>query len=179
MTVSPANPDPTPAPLTFSCRGARSSAITGVVIALIVVETAVLHLLLVRVVPVLAYLLTLSSLALLLWLIRDFRALARVPALTVTGDRLRLTVGKRIAGEVPVAAVRADRPTWKDLSAGAPRYLNGTKPATPNIMLFFEPAQVLTIVGAVRRPVIRLALHLDDPDRCIAALMSLHRPSHA
>jgi len=34
----------------------------------------------------------------------------------------------------------------------------------------FASAQHLTLVGAIRRPVMRLALHLDEPEHCVAAL---------
>lgn len=159
------------APLVFTCRGARSAGVTGLIGGLIVIETAVLHLLLVHLLPALAYLLTLSSLLLLVWLIRDFHALGVRPALTIDGDSARVTVGQRVRGEFLLAAVDAAfRPTWKDLGASAPRYLNGTKPAAPNVLIVFTSAQHLTLVGAIRRPVMRLALHLDEPEHCVAAL---------
>ena len=64
----PAPPEPIP----FSCRTARSPAIVWTIGALIVLETAALHLLLVRRVPLLAWGLTAASLSALVWLWSEF-----------------------------------------------------------------------------------------------------------
>lgn len=157
----------------FGCRTARSGAMTSVIGTLIVAETATVHVLLMLFSPVLAYLFSASSLSLLVWLVLDFRALGTQPALSIAGATLRVTIGRRVRGEVPLATVAgAIRPSWQELSGSAPRFLNGTKPTTPNVLLVFSPPQELLLFGAVRRPVTRLALHVDDPDRCIASLLA-------
>lgn len=139
-------------------------------VMLIVVETAVLHLLLVRFVPPLAYALSAASLGLLLWLIADYRAMGR-GGVAVDETELRLHVGRRLRATIPRDAVtRAISPTWQDIGAASPRYLDPTKPSAPNVLVIFDDPQTVTLLNVVRRPITRLALHLDDPAAFLSAL---------
>lgn len=142
----------------------------GTIAALIVIETAALHLLLARRVPLLAWFLTAMSLLALAWLYGDDRALRRGEAVRVDAEHLHFAVGKRLRGSVPRSAVgRILTPTWRDL-AGGPRPLDATKPASPNVLVVLTSPRRLRVVGGVEREVERIALHVDDPDRLIALL---------
>lgn len=154
----------------FSCRSARSPAILGTFAALIVLETAAFHLLLMRRAPWTAWGLTAASLSALAWLLADDRALRREDAVIVDGTHVHLRVGRRLAASFERAAVReALVPTWKDLG-GAPRPFNATKPAAPNVLIVFTAPRRMRILGGIERPIERLALHLDAPAEFIALL---------
>jgi len=154
----------------FSCRSARSPAILGTLAALIVVETAALHLLLTRWAPWAAWGLTAASLSALVWLLADDRALKRNDALIVDGTHVHVNVGRRLAGSFERAAVREVRtPTWKD-PGRAPRAFNATKPAAPNALIVLTAPRRMRVLGGLERPIERLALHLDAPSEFIALL---------
>ena len=163
----PAPPEPVP----FSCRSARSPAIVWTLGALIVLETAALHLLLVGRVPLAAWGLTAASLSALAWLWSDDRALRRADSLRVDATHLRVNVGKRLAASFERSAVRdVLTPTWRDLGAGAPRPFNATKPASPNVLIVFAAPQKVRVLGGLERAIDRLALHLDAPEEFVALL---------
>ena len=161
---------PSPEPRRFSCRSARSPAILWTVAGLIVLETAALHLLLVRRVPLAAWGLTLASLSALVWLVADDRALHRDDAVQVDGTRVRCLVGKRLDATFDRSDVREVlTPTWRDL-AGTPRPFNATKPASPNVLIAFARPVRVRILGGMERSIERLALHLDAPQEFVALL---------
>jgi hypothetical protein len=153
----------------FTCRSARSAGITALLSALVLVETAVVHVLLLRV-RVLAYLVSGLSLSAIAWLVADYIAMGRV-AVRIDGDGLRVQVGHRLKATVPFASIaRAFAPSWQDVGASAPAFVNPMKPATPNVLLVFTAAQTVEIAGMVPRPIRRLALHLDEPDAFLSAV---------
>ena len=130
---------------------------------LVIVETGILHLLLVRHVRVLAYAISSLSLTAIVWLVADYRALGR-EALRLDRTHLHIRIGWRVRAVIPRDQIAtAFAPTWRDLGTGAPPYLNPTKPATPNALLVFRAPQDVLIIGRVHRAVARLALHLDEP----------------
>lgn len=158
-------------PAVFSCRSARSPAIAWTIGALIVIETAALHLLLVRRVPLAAWGLTAASLSALVWLWSDDRALRRADAVRVDGTHLHCDVGKRLAASFPRSAVREIlTPTWRDLAAGATRPFNATKPASPNVLIVFAAPQKARVIGGLTRDIERLALRVDAPEQLVAIL---------
>ena len=154
----------------FTCRRARSASITVAIGMLLVVETGGFHALLLYLGhPLAAWTLTLLSLTALAWLISDYRAMGTA-AIHVGPERMDLRIGRRISAVVPRTALASIiAPTWRDLQPGED-YLNGTKPARPNVMLTFRDPVSVTLLGAVRRPVRRIGLHLDEPERFIAHL---------
>ncbi|MGE5245153.1 MAG: hypothetical protein ACM3SQ_13065 [Betaproteobacteria bacterium] len=153
----------------FTCRTARSAAVTAILVALVVLETAVVHLLLMRV-RVLALAVSAASLAAVVWLMADYVAMGG-PAAHLDGEWVHLRVGRRARATIARAAVAgALAPGWQDLGLSAPKYLNPTKPASPNVFLVFADPQAVELFGAIRRPVRRIALHLDDPAGFLAAL---------
>lgn len=137
---------------------------------LVVVETGTLHLLLVHFVPLLAYALSATSLSLLVWLIADYHALGR-SAVQVTDKEVSVEIGRRLRATIPRDQIAAAmRPTWQQLGAAAPRYLNPTKPGSPNVLLVFATPQTVTVLDLLHRPIERLGLQLDDPAGFLAAL---------
>jgi hypothetical protein len=154
----------------FSCRSARVPAITWTIAAVLVIETAALHLLLMRRVPIAAWCLTAMSLLALAWLFGDDRALRRADAVRVDAEHLHFAVGKRLRGSVPRQAVgRVLTPTWRDL-AGEPHPLNATRPASPNVLVVLTSPQRVRVAGGLEREVGRIALHVDEPSRLVALL---------
>jgi hypothetical protein len=141
------------------------------VAGILVVETAALHLLLVRWVPIVAWLLTAASVSALAWLLRDDRALRRPDAVRVDATHLHLDVGRRVRAAIPRSEVgEVLMPTWRDLAAAVPRPLNATKPASPNVLVFLKSPQRIRVLGVVERAVERIALHVDEPERLVALL---------
>ena len=158
----------------FTYRSARSGSLSMGFGLAILVEMTVLHLVLVARHPMIAWVLTASSLAALVWLAADYRALGR-EAVSLDENVLQLRVGRRFDLHVPRAAVRAViRPDWRDLpQAGAPEaagFLNLTKPATPNVLVTLDAPLVVRLPGGISRRAQRIALHLDDPNGFIASL---------
>lgn len=162
--------------LEFTYRTARSgSLVAGLGIALLA-ETVVLHLWIAGHHPLVAWVLSASSLAALAWLVADHVAMGH-GAICLHEDALHLDVGRRFSVRLPLGTVAsATRPAWRDLpESGTPAaagYLNLTAPSEPNVLLVLsEPTRVRTRSG-ISRTVRRLALHVDDPQRLVE---SLHR----
>jgi hypothetical protein len=163
----------------FTYRSARSGSLVAGLGLAIAVEMVALHLWLAARHPVFAWLLTASSLAALLWLVADYRALGR-GAVRLDDHALELSVGWRFALRLaPDDVATAVRPGWRDLpQAGTPAaagYQNLMKPATPNVLLTLVAPTIARLPGGLRRPVQRLGLHLDEPDRFLTALRRRYR----
>ena len=160
--------------LEFSYRSARSGAITAALIALIVIESVAVHVAVVSRLPVLAWALTLMGVIAALWLVRDYVAMGR-GAVRLGDDALELTIGRRFAVTVPLAAIeRAATPTFRDLpTPGTTQgrdYLNLTKPSAPNVLLVLAESRRVRLIAGVHRDVRRIAFRLDDAPRFLAAL---------
>ncbi|HET7187101.1 MAG TPA: hypothetical protein VFI52_03055 [Gemmatimonadaceae bacterium] len=158
----------------FSYRSARNGTPVAGLVLVIAIETLVLHLWLASRHPIIAWTLTVSSLAAIAWLVADYRALGR-GAVRLATDALDLRIGRRFAVTVPTTALSsALRPTWRDLpSPGSPEavgYLNLTKPAAPNVLLILSTPMVVRLPGGLRRSATRFALCLDEPDDFLAAI---------
>ena len=124
--------------------------------------------------PLIAWILTASSVSLLLWLVADYAAMGH-SAVQVGPDRLEARIGRRVFLTVPsshVAAVSAL--DWRGVAGPRGSYLNATKPATPNVLIVFREPVEAQIVG-MRRPIEKLALHLDQPERFVEALERLRQ----
>jgi hypothetical protein len=154
---------------TFTCRSARSPAVTAAIGAVLVIETLVLHVLLVARHPVLAWVLTVGSVLTLAWLVADHRATGR-SGVRLTSDALDVRVGLRVRAAVPRALLAsASAPTWRDIPERPDGYLDATQPAEPNVLLTFHEPVGVRLVGVPRR-VRQIALHLDDPAGFLSAL---------
>lgn len=138
----------------------------------LVIETLALHVLLSRWQPVLAWALTLASVASLVWLVRDDRAFAKRPV-ELDGEALTLRSGRRFAVRVrrgEVADVR--QVTWRDLPKRGPGYLKGSGFAQPNVVVRFREPRAVRIFGIVKQ-VSTVGLRLDDPEGFMSALQAL------
>lgn len=161
-------------PLKFSYRSARSGAITITLVAVILIESVAVHFAVAARRPVLAWVLTLTSLVAVLWLVRDYVALG-TGAVRLGDETLELTIGRRFAIAIPLAAIeRAITPTFRDLpAAGATRgrdFLNLTKPAAPNVLLVLREPRRVRLTAGVHRDARRIAFRLDDAPRFLTAL---------
>ena len=160
--------------LEFAYRSARSGAITAALVAVIVIESIAVHFAVVARLPVLAWGLTLMGAVAVLWLVRDYVALG-TGAVRLGDDTLDLTIGRRFAISLPLAAIdRATVPTFRDLPAPGTTqgrdYLNLTKPGAPNVLLVLTELRRVRITAGVHRDVRRIAFRLDDAPRFLAAL---------
>lgn len=155
---------------TFTLRTARSRGLMLAIGLAIAVETAALHLLLVRRHPVFAWLLTASSLSIIAWLVADYRRLGD-SALRIDALAVHLDIGLRFRASVAHDRIAtAITPTWRDLPAPGAGFLNATKPAEPNVLLTFRDPVPIRVMGMVSRPVHQLGIRLDDPAAFLAAL---------
>ena len=135
----------------FSMRSARSGPIVSVFAMVLVVETGVLHLVLAHRHPLVAWILTASSLSVLVWLVADHIALARA-SIGVEAGALSGTIGRRLRLSVPLDRIASViRPEWRDLSNARGGYVNATKPATPNILVVFREPVEVRLLGMPRR----------------------------
>ncbi len=150
-------------------RTARSGGFIGVIAAAVLIETSVLHVVLVARHPALAWTLTLSSLWALGWIILDHRALGRT-TIRVTSVQIEGEVGRRLVFSAPRSAIASVEPPRLMPVSGPPKgYINATKPASPNVLIVFRAPVTMRLFG-VPRPVRQLALHLDEPESLRAAL---------
>jgi len=167
----------------FTYRSARSGSLTVAISIVVLIETVALHFVIASRHPVLAWCLTVVSLSAVLWIARDYRALGN-GAVRFDDRTLYLRIGRRLDLELPLAAIeRAFAPTFRDLptpgtTQGAD-YLNPTKPAKPNVLLFLgEPRRVRLTMG-ISKTARRVAFHLDDPGAFLEALDAQRRSAPA
>jgi hypothetical protein len=156
----------------FTYRGARSGAVTAGFALAIVVETIALHLWLVARHPALAWALTLLSVAALLWLPLQYRAMGR-GAVVLGPAELDVRIGSRVRVQVPLAAIAgAEVATWRSRpDKPDPAYLDATAPAEPNVLLTFTELVPARLAGGLLiRRIRRLGLHLDEPAELLARI---------
>ena len=158
-------------------RSARSGGFISVIAGAVIIETSVLHLVLARSHPLIAWTLTLSSLSVLWWIAMDHRALNRT-TLSLDANGVSGHVGRRLAFSAPLSALKSvGRPQLMPVSGPPKGYLNATKPASPTVLIVFR-APVTAIVLGMPRAITQLALRLDDGDAFMKAcgdLMADHR----
>ena len=160
----------------FTYRTARSGALVVGLSIVIGVEAGVLHLWLRPHHAALAWILTLSSLSVVVWFAADYRALG-CGTIRVDRDAVDLRVGQRANLRVPLRAVASVvRPSWQEVPAagelGSKDYRNLMKPAAPNVLVTLTEPRAVVLLGAISRPARRLGLRVDDPDGFIAAIAS-------
>ena len=160
--------------LEFSYRSARSAAITTTLVVVILIESVAVHFAVAARRPVLAWVLTLTSVAAVLWLVRDYLALG-TGAVRLGEETLELEIGRRFAITLPLTVIeRAAAPTFRDLPAAGTTqgrdFLNLTKPAAPNVLLVLREPTHVRLTAGVRRAARRIAFRLDDAPSFLAAL---------
>jgi len=162
------------APLAFTYRTARSTAITATFCAVVAIESVAVHFAVAVRHPLVAWVLSLASLAAIVWLVRDYRALGR-GAVQVGDDALRLGIGRRLDITIPLTSVdRVVKPTFRDLPTPGTNqgrdFLNLTKPSSPNVLIVLGEVLRIPIMLGVHRDARRIALKLDDADAFVRAL---------
>ncbi|HTR54964.1 MAG TPA: hypothetical protein VMJ10_29965 [Kofleriaceae bacterium] len=136
----------------------------GVLVALTLVETPVVHVALVGFGhPTAAWIATALSLYGAIWFVGDALAL-RHGGVVVGADAIELRVGVRWRGRIARAAIaRVERTTTAENSLDV-------SILTPNVILHLrEPVTLHGLLGR-RRTSCRIALSIDEPDRFIALL---------
>jgi len=162
----------------FTTGSARSIPLVVGISMVILVETLALHVFLNRWQPVAARAMTLVSLASVLWLVQDDRALARLPV-EVDDETVNLRCGRRFAVKVPRADIAEVRQlTWRDVPSRGPGYLKGSGFAQPNVAVRFTEPLAVKIFG-VTKQVSTVGLRLDDPAGFVAALQEPERAASA
>ena len=138
-----------------------------VLLALMLIETAVAHLLIALLNPGVALILSLVSAAAILWvvlLIRSFRA----RPVRIADGRLHWPAGRLRAIEVDLAQVAGLRGDWNAELLKARSCFNAALIAYPNIVI-----ELTGPVAMGRRRIERIAHKLDDREAFVAALVRL------
>lgn len=155
----------------FTLESARSLPLTGALCAVIAIETAALHLLLMSRHPWIAWTLTALSLSTIVWLIGDYRAIGARPVV-LEADALLVRLGRRFQARVPLREIaRVEAPGWRDVPAkGSPGYLKLSGPGSPNVLLTFVRPVEFTGPAGIRKSFTRVGLRLDQPADFLRAL---------
>jgi hypothetical protein len=155
--------------LSFTHTSARSFTFTATICFIVAVESVAVHFLLFRWAPVTVSVLSLLGALSLAWLVADYRALGARTS-TVTADAIRLEIGRRVAGHIPLRLVTsAVAPTWRDFPAPpGSTLLDATRPTEPNVLLRFSEPVVLRLLDCVHRPFHALAFCVDHPEAFLA-----------
>lgn len=138
-----------------------------VLLALVLIETAVVHLLVALWSPVAALILSLGSVAAVIWLVSLIRSF-RVRPVRIVDGRLHWPAGRLRALEIDVKQIAGLRGEWDADLLKARNCFNAALIAYPNIVIeLTEPAAM------GRRQVERIAHKLDDRDAFVGALSRL------
>ena len=150
----------------FQISGVRSkSVVVGFGLA-ILVESIALHLMLYRRWPIGSLVLLALNVWTIWWLVRDYRALQRLPLVVRDGDVL-VRMGRRFSGSVPFASIEdVFRPTWQQVpEVGAAGYLR--LGSDPNVMLRLGGPVTFTGPFGIRKQATLIGLQLDEADEFI------------
>jgi hypothetical protein len=131
-----------------------------VFLVLMIVETVGFHLLIQHWSPLLAWILTGSSIYTIFWLIGDFNA-TRLHPIVLANATLHLRSGLRWSAALPLAdIVEVQKPKQRD--AKSPGYLSLARAGQPQLVLLLRrPARVEGLFGRVKQ-VSRIGLFLDE-----------------
>ncbi len=155
---------------TFTYRSARSGSLTLGVMLVLTIETGVFHLWLSSRFPMVAWTLTLTTVAMLCWIVADYRAMGS-SEICVHPEAIELPIGKRFTTQIQRDDIlSADLATWRDLVELSNDSLNLTKPAEPNVLLHLRAPTAVKLFAGVSRRVSRIGLHVDEPAAFVRAL---------
>jgi hypothetical protein len=144
-------------------------ALLGALLLVFAFETLGIHFLLQRWSPVAAWIFTASSLYAMAVLIADARAQRRRPIVLADGV-LQVRIGLRWTVAVPLAAVAEVSEVRTPLPRRAPGYLRAAVLAPPQILLVLREPLMAQGPYGIRRPVTRIGLAVDEPERLRMAL---------
>ena len=155
----------------FTYTSAQSRSLVIALSAVLLVESTVMHLWIASQHPLIAWTLTATSLATLLWFWHDSVRFAR-GVIRVDDTSMIIAMGGRWNGTVPRALiVSATRPIWQDVPAAgtdaAKDYANLTRPADPNVLVVLREDVALRLFGLATKNVRRIGCHLDAPDEFV------------
>ena len=164
----------------FSALSARSKPLViGASIA-IVVETFVVHLLIVQRFPWLAVFLWLTNVYTIWWLVRDYRMVESRPTVLRRDDAF-VGIGKRLRGAIPYAIMESvSRPSWQERPGPTtPEYVKLSGTGDPNVLLRLrEPYSFIGPMG-IRKSGRLIGLKLDDPDGFVRAVKERMTPQES
>jgi hypothetical protein len=160
--------------LAFSYRSSRSGSVVAAIVAAVAIETVALHFAVSSRLPMLAWIMTLTSLFAIVWLVRDYVAMG-TGTVILSNESLRLEIGARFDITIPLGAiVRAFQPTFRDLPTPGTNqgrdYINLTKPSSPNVLIMLEAPHRVRLALGIHRVVTRIGLRLDDGAAFLAAV---------
>lgn len=138
-----------------------------VFVAIASVELVVVHLLVALWRPWFAAILSVFSLATVVWLIGVIRSFKALPVL-IDGERLALRVGRLKGVDVALDNVRGLRSGWDAAALRSPGVLNLALIAYPNVVLDLRQP-----VACGRRTIGSVAHRLDDPAAFVRAIEPL------
>lgn len=148
----------------FAMRGTGWILFAGVLGFVIAAETAGMHIILGMWKPWLAWLSTVSSAYMLLWLVGDAQ-LIRLYPVAIAGDALRVMIGIRWRVTIPLAEI-AEVTACSKLPDGA---LNLALFEPTVLVTLRAPVEVVGLLGR-RRRADRIALTIDEPAAFLAAV---------
>ena len=132
--------------------------------ALATLETLVVHLFVWLKWPTVAWVLTVVSVAFLIWLVRMIGSLKRLPH-SIEGDRLVLRLGSLRTVAVPIAQIAGVRSNWDSGGTRAHGVTNLVLIAASNRIVDIAPP-----IAGRRGPSHAVAISVDDPVAFDAAL---------
>jgi hypothetical protein len=135
-----------------------------VLVALCTIEVLVEHLLLMHWYPRVAAVLSIATVAGLVWLVRVIRAFKQLPVLLMD-DRIIMRAGTLREIVVPLRSIKALPTHWTAERLKAPGVVNLALIAYPNVVVELDPP-----IPGKKRPVTMVAHRLDDPTAFTAAL---------
>ena len=153
-----------PGPGTFSMRSTGWMIIAALIGFLVSVETVAFHLLVAMASPLVAWIMTASSIYALLWLVGDAHAIRLYPV-AVVGDTLHVRIGVRWRAAIP----RSQIASMTEIRAVPDGALSLALLEPTVLVTLRTPAELRGLFGR-RRHADRLALTIDDPAAFAAAL---------
>lgn len=155
----------------FTChKSSGCISLACVIVAVGIVETIVVHILLLRISLELATIVTVLTAYMLLWLIGEMRAVVLNPILLTT-DSLIIRWGARIHEEIPLTQISAHGTTEPDVPKRECLNLVPLN-ATPYWIEFFTPFPTTTYTGGTRL-VRAIAISPDNASSFVATLDNL------
>ena len=137
------------------------SPMIATLLALQVIELAVMHFLLMLWSPVAAYILLAASIWGIVWTVALLKSL-RINPVLVTHDTVRIRSGMLYDFEVPLAAVRADHTSFTAAELDDRSILNLALLSSPNVAVRFDPPASLPRLVGQPREIRGVGLRLDD-----------------
>jgi hypothetical protein len=155
-------------------RKSSYSTILGIMIALLCIETAALHIIVLHWSKIAAIILTGLSIYSLLWLIGDFHAIRLQPVL-VTDDNIELRIGIRWKGTIPISTVESI-----EAGSGPPRSTKGYVRASvlgARVVLSLNQPVILKGLFGLTRHASKIGLSIDDVDHFRDEILKSRPPS--